>query len=58
MHWQFAVLLGVAICAILVLMAFFLYSNSRVLYSVTRRMFRLRSDRTRVGSMTDVGCRG
>ena len=58
MHWQFAVLLGVSIFAILFLLAFLLYSNSRVLYSVTRRMSRLRSDRTRVGSMTDVGCRG
>jgi len=58
MHWQFIALLGFAVSTILFLTAFFLYSNSRVLYSATRRMFRLRSDRARARSMTDVGCRG
>ena len=58
MHWQLMVLLGFAIFAILFLVAFFLYSNSHVFYSAARGIFRLRPDRTRVRSMTDVGCRG
>jgi hypothetical protein len=57
MHWQFMILVGFAVSAVISLAAFLVYSNLRGLYSVTQRVFRLRSDRTRAGSM-DTSCRG
>jgi len=57
MHWQFMILVGFAVSAVIFLAAFLVYSNLRGLYSVTQRVFRLRSDRTRAGSM-DTSCRG
>ena len=57
MHWQFMVLVGFAVSTVLSLAAFLVYSNLRGLYSITQRVFRLLSDRTRAGSM-DTSCRG
>jgi hypothetical protein len=57
MNLQFIAVVGFVISIVLCLTAFFLFSTLRGLYGAAQRVFRLRSERTGAGSMTD-GCRG
>jgi hypothetical protein len=58
MQWQLIVVLGLAVSAVLFLVASVSYLNIRGIYSAAQRVLRLRSGRAKARSMTEASCRG